>query len=69
MHPQPVTTSTIGRWLLARLVDHDHDRPAKGLVVVEQGLQVTRQVTARPRRLVAWITVDWVPVLAAHGRP
>jgi hypothetical protein len=50
------------RWLLARVVDHDHDHPAQVLVVVDQGLQVTRQFTVRPRRLVAWTTVDRVPI-------
>jgi hypothetical protein len=56
-----IPRGSAGRWLLARLVDHDHDQPAEGLVVVEQGLQVTRQVTALPRRLVARVTVDRVP--------
>ena len=35
--PGMTGAGSAGRWLLVRLVDHDHDHPAEGLVAVEQG--------------------------------
>ena len=67
VHPQPVSGSA--RWLLVRLVDHNQDHPAKGLVAVEQG-GAGDPAGHGPAAPVGGLDHGRLgAVLVAHGRP